>query len=306
MCIRDRTNTLTDHLRAVRHIGGAIIGWKAIIKGLGLLWKLKRAGVKRYRGVESFSVIGQTDVEGIRVVRSGQTLDIECEQVFLHQGVVPNTQLSRALQLDHEWSDLQRCFKPVTDTWGKTSNPRVYVAGDGAGIGGAIAAELRGSLCAINVLSELGKIDAQSLDSIAKPKLRALSKELALRPFLDVLYPVPDFIANPDDSTLICRCEEVSAGAIREYAKLGCMGPNQTKAFGRPGMGPCQGRNCGLTVTEILARAHNKPAAEIGAYKIRMPIKPVSLGEMASLAETQTNNQANNQTNNQIGGEEGQ
>jgi hypothetical protein len=49
-------------------------------------------------------------------------------------------------------------------------------------------------------------------------------------------------------------------------------------------MGPCQGRYCGLTVTEILARCHGKPPAEIGAYRIRAPLKPVTLAELAALA----------------------
>ena len=47
------------------------------------------------------------------------------------------------------------------------------------------------------------------------------------------------------------------------YAKLGCKGPNQAKAFGRCGMGPCQGRYCGLTVTELLAAANAEITEEL-------------------------------------------
>jgi len=68
-------------------------------------------------------------------------------------------------------------------------------------------------------------------------------------------------ILAPEGDTIVCRCEEVTAGDIRNYAKLGCLGPNQTKAFGRPGMGPCQGRYCGLTVTALLADA--RPPADM-------------------------------------------
>lgn len=32
---------------------------------------------------------------------------------------------------------------------------------------------------------------------------------------------------------IVCRCEEVTAGQIRNYAQLGCQGPNQT-TFSRP------------------------------------------------------------------------
>ncbi len=48
-------------------------------------------------------------------------------------------------------------------------------------------------------------------------------------------------------------------------------------------MGPCQGRLCGLTVSEIIASARRLSPDEIGYYRIRAPIKPVTLGELANL-----------------------
>jgi hypothetical protein len=84
---------------------------------------------------------------------------------------------------------------------------------------------------------------------------------------------------------VICRCEEITAGDIRGYAKLGCLGPNQAKAFGRAGMGPCQGRYCGLIVTELLAEANRQTQDETGYYRIRPPLKPVTLGELAAMEQ---------------------
>jgi hypothetical protein len=74
----------------------------------------------------------------------------------------------------------------------------------------------------------------------------------------------------------------VTAGAIRQYAALGCQGPNQTKAYGRCGMGPCQGRQCGLSVTRLLADAQGVSPAEVGYYRIRPPLKPITLGDLAN------------------------
>jgi NAD(P)H-nitrite reductase large subunit len=85
-----------------------------------------------------------------------------------------------------------------------------------------------------------------------------------------------------DDEVTVCRCEEVKAGQIKKYVEVGCLGPNQTKAFGRCGMGPCQGRLCGLTVTEIIASERKVSPQEVGYYRIRPPIKPITLGELAS------------------------
>jgi hypothetical protein len=49
-------------------------------------------------------------------------------------------------------------------------------------------------------------------------------------------------------------------------------------------MGPCQGRFCGLTVNEIIADGRGVPAAEIDAMRLRPPVKPLMLGELADLA----------------------
>jgi len=219
----------------------------------------------------------------VEFVSGGRSHQIPCSTVLLHQGVVPNTQITRALRLDHVWDGAQRCFRPIVDRWGASSNPAISIAGDGAGIGGALAAELSGRLAALNAAFGIGLIDTARRDADAEPLRGELEKHRAVRPFLDAVYAPPGEILSPADATLVCRCEEVTAGDIRRYARIGCVGPNQTKAFGRCGMGPCQGRICGLPVTEILARENNLPHDEVGAYRIRAPIKPISLGEIASL-----------------------
>ena len=83
----------------------------------------------------------------------------------------------------------------------------------------------------------------------------------------------------------MCRCEEVTAGQIRNTVKLGCEGPNQMKSFLRCGMGPCQGRLCGLTVTELIAATRRVAPENVGYYRLRPPVKPISLAELASLPQ---------------------
>ena len=77
----------------------------------------------------------------------------------------------------------------------------------------------------------------------------------------------------------------MTAGGVREAVALGAMGPNQLKAFTRCGMGPCQGRMCGLTVSELVAKARGEPVPDVGYYRIRPPIKPVTMGELAAMSE---------------------
>lgn len=279
------TQTRADLTRALRHLPGALRGWRMMAKGARMLADIRRAGVPRWTGATGLRLEGGAQVEALAFEAGGRTHRIAAATVLLHQGVVPNTQATRALRLPHRWDEAQRCFVPEADGWGRTALDAVFVAGDGAGIGGAEAAAQSGRLAALEVARALGAIDAARRDALAAPALAVRKAALAARPFLDAAYPPSPEILRPADDVIVCRCEEVRAGDIRRYAALGCRGPNQTKAFGRTGMGPCQGRYCGLTVTELLAEANGLSPAETGAFRIRAPLKPITLGELAALAE---------------------
>ena len=90
----------------------------------------------------------------------------------------------------------------------------------------------------------------------------------------------------PADDTIVCRCEEVTAGQVREAVRIGVTGPNQLKAFLRCGMGPCQGRLCGLTVNAVIANERGVAPDQVGYYGIRPPVKPITLGELAALPKS--------------------
>ncbi len=84
---------------------------------------------------------------------------------------------------------------------------------------------------------------------------------------------------------MICRCEEVTAGEVRDAVRRGARGPNQAKAFTRAGMGPCQGRMCGLTVNAIIAAETGDSPADVGFMRLRMPVKPVTVAQIATLSD---------------------
>ena len=275
---------------ALPHFAGALRAPEYLAKGLSMLREIRRAGIPHYRRARGLVARGEREGEGevasLRFEAGGRTHELACDLLLVHQGVVPNVQITRALDLAHRWDALQRSWRPQLDSWGETALEGIAVAGDGGGIGGARAAELQGRLAGLRAAHRLGALSEAELAAQAGPLRRALAHHLAVRPFLDALYaPAAEFLA-PGDETVVCRCEEVTAGAVRGYVRLGCLGPNQTKAFGRPGMGPCQGRFCGLTVSEIIARERGVPPEQVGYYRIRPPIKPVSLGELAAMEET--------------------
>jgi NAD(P)H-nitrite reductase large subunit len=108
------------------------------------------------------------------------------------------------------------------------------------------------------------------------------------RAFLDAYYQPMSQFRRPIGNTIVCRCEEVTAGQIIDTVALGCNGPNQMKAFLRCGMGACQGRLCGLTVTELIAHARGVAPQATGYYRIRPPVKPITLAELAQLPKNES------------------
>lgn len=270
-----------DYWRARRHLVAALRAWPYLRKGLELMRQLKLARIAHYTGAEALAVQGSEAAQALTFKVAGKSERIEARCVLLHQGVVPNIQFSQSLRATHAWDPLQLCFSPLRDSWGELDVPGIFVAGDGGGIGGAQAAELQGQLAALGIAARLDALGAPQRDQQGAHLHKQLAANLRIRPFLDSLYRPRDEHRVPADDVLVCRCEEVTAGELRSFVALGCTGPNQAKSFGRCGMGPCQGRLCGLTVTEVIAQARQVSAHEVGYYRIRPPIKPITLGELA-------------------------
>ena len=270
--------------RALPFATSARHAWKDILKGLRWTRELRRARFPIIRGVTQLRAEGGQRLEHLLYqTADGQSQRVAAGLLLIHEGVVPSIHMTQALGCKHAWNAAQQCLAPTLDDWGQTSKPGIFMAGDGAGIGGARAACTRGDLAALGIAMRAGKLQDDAARRLAEPLRRRLATELSIRPMLDALYPPRAELFAPTDDTLVCRCEELTAGQIRAAAEIGQPGPNQIKAFTRAGMGPCQGRQCGYTVAHILAAAHGKPVEEIGFYRIRPPLKPLTLGELASL-----------------------
>jgi len=205
---------------------------------------------------------------------------LPADLLLLHQGVVPNVNLAMAAGIEHRWNERRLCFEPVLDEDLGSSVPGIAVAGDGAGIAGGTAAAERGRIAALAAVRALKPEVAVPDTQAVRQKLR---REERGRAFLDWLYRPGEQLRLPAGDVIVCRCEEVTAGQVRAAVDLGCEGPNQMKAFLRCGMGPCQGRLCGLTVSELIAQRRGVSPDVVGHYRLRPPVKPITLGELASL-----------------------
>ncbi len=253
-------------------------------KGLRLMARVRRH-VRVVKQVTALRADGDDSLRAVAYrVNDGPQETIAADTLLLHQGVVPNVNLAMAAGVEHRWDDVQLCWAPLLDARGMTSVPGIAIAGDGAGIAGGQAAAWRGVIVGMAAVRELARANEPAVERLA---LTALRRFMRGRKFIDLLHRPAERLRIPEGDTIVCRCEEVTARQIVDTVALGCPGPNQMKSFLRCGMGPCQGRLCGLTVTELIAKARAVTPQETGYYRIRPPVKPITVAELADLPKSE-------------------
>ena len=278
------TTPFSNYLDSLKFLPKALFASAYLVKGLAMMRKIRSSGTPIYRNVKQLYADGTDSVESIRFTTRGTSRELAVDTLLLHNGVVPDTQMTWLLDCAHAWYKVQRYWRPIADKWGNTSLPGIGVAGDAVGISGAKAAELSGHIAALEAEYALNTISKEERNRKAAQFEKTMARERAVRPFLDHLFsPDPELLVPKDDQTVVCRCEEITAGEIREVLKLGARGPNQLKSQTRSGMGPCQGRMCGLTVSEIIAAYRGVDVEDVGYFRIRPPIKPITVQQLADM-----------------------
>ncbi len=89
--------------------------------------------------------------------------------------------------------------------------------------------------------------------------------------------PLKEFVQEPDDGLIICRCEEVTKGEIRKAVHDGMFTLTEIRRYLRSGMGLCQGQTCGALVKRIVARELSVSPLELEPAHSRAPMRPVEM-----------------------------
>lgn len=256
-----------------------------VARGLALIARRGLSGVAVRRGVTRLRAEGDAGgVARVRFESGGVEAEIACDLLAVHDGVTADTQFARLLGLAHEWRASEAGFAPVTDADGHADGA-IWVAGDAAGVDGALAARASGALAAVDAARRLGALTEAAAADRAAPLRRALARIRRGRRFLDALYPPLPVGAFADEATLVCRCEAVTLAEVRAAVADGATGPNRVKTYTRCGMGPCQGRMCGGALTRLLAEATGRAPEAVGALRIRPPLKPVLVEDYIGAAD---------------------
>ena len=270
-------------LPALSSLPGALKRYDYLLKGVGMLANIAKKRITYYRQVQGYKALGADRVEEVCFTVNDKEHRLPTEMLLVHEGVVSRCDFSMLLGLKHGWDPIQRYWYPETNDRGATASENIYIAGDGAYVHGGVAAAVKGALAAQEIAKDLGLLSPGEM-SDATPRLeKELLRELAPRPFIDKLYSPRKNLYSIDDDTLVCRCEEVRAGSIRQAIKEGCREPNEIKSLTRCGMGPCQGRMCGAALAEIVAESQGLQPDELRPLNIRAPVRNLSLVELSEV-----------------------
>ena len=274
------TATLSDQVVALPRL----LNQPAVLaKGLYYVAWLRAHGVALHGGAQSLKALDDAGnapdrrVTGVvwRDAQGEHTL--ACDAIGFGYALRSETQLADILGCRFDFDAAQRAWLPERDAAGRSTVAGVYLAGDGAGIMGADAAEWAGERAALALLADTGR-DLQAAHAARAAKLeRQLARTLRFRAGLERAFPFPsDWAAQAPDDLVICRCEEITAGDLRRTATAtGAVEINRLKALTRVGMGRCQGRMCGLAAAEILAHCTGQSPQDVGRLRGQAPVKPI-------------------------------
>lgn len=248
--------------------------------GLNLTRALKAAGVPVLTGVRPVEIQGSPEdgVEAVTVIdAAGKTRTFACDAVGTGWHLRSEAQLADLARCEFTFDAATRAWRPSKDPCGRSSQPGVYLAGDGAEVLGARAAEASGRLAALAALNDLGQpVEAGRIAA----EQRELGRWRRFAAGLRQAFPWPaDQVAAMPDETVVCRCEAVTAGELRRVVReAGAVEANRAKAFSRVGMGRCQGRYCGHAGAEVIAAAAGESVVQAGRLRGQAPVKPFPIG----------------------------
>lgn len=247
------------------------------VKGAATIAKLLSWRIPIVAAVRPSRVLGTDNVTGIEVLADGRMRRFDCDAVALGYGLKSESQLAELAGAHFVFDRVQNQWLPETDAHGRAvGRDGLYLAGDGAGIQGADAAELRGRIAAGGLLQDVG-VALKDTDDLSR-----LKRWHRFRIALEQAMPYPSQLAKdlPDD-TILCRCENITAGAVRAAADQGLREINRVKAATRLGMGRCQGRVCGIAGAEVLAAKLGVSVDSVGRLRGQPPVKPVPIDALA-------------------------
>jgi NADPH-dependent 2,4-dienoyl-CoA reductase/sulfur reductase-like enzyme len=276
--------------------GEAFRAARGLLANPGLLWEAARLHVRlrlaripihrghvliEARGTDEVreAVFAPCDADG-RPHRS-QARTVEVDTVCAGYGFVPRIQLAQLAGCRLRFTEELGGWTPEVIEDFQTSVPGIWVAGDGGGVAGALAAQLEGSITGFAVARQLRSLDEKTFLSKTGPLRKRLARLTRSRVALDRAFRLrPGLAELADPETVLCRCEELTRAEVERGIDAGGKDVRTLKVITRLGMGPCQGLMCWPATARLIAARTGKPVAAVGPASVRPPIGPIFLGDL--------------------------
>ena len=208
--------------------------------------------------------------------RRERALTLLADCLGVGYGYVPRTQLAQLLGCKLIHDGFAGGVLPERDEWLRTSRKEVSIAGDAAGVFGSQTAAAEGRIAALGCALDLGRITGEVATAAAAP---ARDEVKRLRRFRRAFERFSDLrqglLELPADDTVVCRCERVTFGELRQAVERGIETLTALKMATRIGMGDCQGKICGSFCAEYLSAKTQTEPARIGGLRPRFPLSPI-------------------------------
>jgi NAD(P)H-nitrite reductase large subunit len=86
-----------------------------------------------------------------------------------------------------------------------------------------------------------------------------------------------------NEKSIVCRCEEVSLGEIKETVEQYNCSPREVKLRTRAGMGYCGGRTCRNVINRLVADLKQDAVTDEVQLSYRPPVRPVTFGALGGV-----------------------
>lgn len=262
--------------------------WKGrtmLREGIGYGWTVWRAGVPmltgyvpvRAAGTDRLQsvVLARTDSDGAIVL--GTEREIACDLLAVNYGFVANSELAAMAGATMRRDPAIGGWIPAADAEGRTSLPWLYVAGDGAGLRGALVAENEGT-----IVGAAAAGGAPAPAAAVARRAQYLAFQQIVRRWLRL---PPGLWRAATDGTIVCRCENIRLSELRAALGNGHESLNAIKRNSRAGMGWCGGRMC-LHSVAALAEQHAGvvPTAMMTPRPMARPVSFAALARQEKVA----------------------
>lgn len=268
-------------LRPLASAALALAGPGLVWTGLRTMLALRKRGVPIHYATSLDRI--DKDGEALRVTVNGPggATSVVADAVLMNAGFEPQNEILRLLGARSAYDPVFGHLRVERDESCATSVPGLYAVGDCAGLGGAPAALAEGRIAGRAAAAALGLGDAHDVFA----DQRSLAKARRFQRQLWKLHDVAPRLPKVPDDTLICRCEEITAGQIRSGLDERPGHAGTLKRATRVGMGRCQGRYCGPVAARLVAAETGTPIDDRSYFAPRVPIKPVAISAILAAEE---------------------